>query len=212
MSHPENDQPLWTESRVESLLEDFFRKEMPQALRSSNPAPPSAFPFSTAQAPAARTQTAKRRADSFAGLAMVGFTSLLMLMLAVIVWNHSSGPTSETHSTSQGSSSIRSEPTRENDPLKQTSEGPIEMRSRIQDVTTDPISNDKPVFPELDIEVYPLDRESPVDESEKPRPANPERAPMPEESRQLPESTPAPSADPDEARLDSVFPELGGLS
>ena len=210
MTHPENGKPLWTESRVETLLEEFFRREMPPALRDPEPAPPSArVPQMSASRPA---PSVKGRGNSLAGLVMVGFSSLLLLMLALRSWDNSHspetgpGPAQSTLEDSGDSSSDR-DPT---EALKHHRRGPIELRSRIQNVGTDEPDSPGETFPELDIEVYPLDREAPgEDKPAKSRPANPERSPMPEENRQLPENAPS-GTDPDEAQLEPVLPELGG--
>lgn len=229
MTHPENGKPLWNESRVESLLEAFFRKEMPPALRGPNPARPPRAPFPSAPAPSPpRNRAAKSRANSLVGLMMVGFSSLLMLMLAFLAGNDSgfspsdSGPGSSIHSTSDDSSSGGNDAS---DPLKQNDQDPVEMRSRIRPVGTEDLLNpsgEKSPFPELDIEVYPLDREPATDEepekSQLPesRTNKTPRTPMPEETRQLPENKPSESTDPDEARLEPLLqpllPELGGIS
>jgi hypothetical protein len=210
MTHPENGKPLWSESQVESLLEDFFRREMPKALREPSPAPtPHRNLPSAPSSRAPRTQTAKRRANSLAGLAMVGFSSLLMLMIAVMAWNPNPDPNPERHTNDSSSPESRSESHLEPDPLNQTKDGPIEMRSRLRNVHTgEEPGNESPAFPELDIEVYPLDRESPEKQREQPRPKNPERSPLPEENRLLPEAAPGEAIDPDEASIDPVLPEL----
>src|SRR5688572_16967829 len=102
MTHPENGKPLWDESRVEMLLEEFFQREIPAPLREPNPGriPRSqlAAPSSSATPP---SRAAKTRANSKAGGLMVGFTLMLMLMMAVLVWNpigqHSADSNSNTN-------------------------------------------------------------------------------------------------------------------
>jgi hypothetical protein len=220
MTHPENHKPLWTESRVESLLEDFFRKEMPSALRGQAPElPPRGRSRLSTASSSRQSQTAKTRANSMAGVLMVGISSLLMLMLAFITWHDSSfskSVNSSTGSSRSHAAELESDPL---NALKHDGQGPIESRSRIQSVGTEDLLNpgQKPPFPELDIEVYPLDRESPEkgpEQSRRPesRRTNSQRSPMPEENRQLPESDPPASTDPDEARSEPVLPEIRAIS
>jgi hypothetical protein len=218
MTQPENGKPPWDESRVEMLLEEFFQREIPAPLRQPNPAriPRSqlAAPSSSANAP---SRAANSRANSKTGGVMVGFTLMLLLMMALIVWN----PISQT------SDDVRSEGNRHSDDtsdsqandhdegvlkaLKHDRQGPIELRPRIQSVgTEDPENHNsrKSPFPELDVEVYPLDVEAPA-KQEKPRKPSVQK-PMPEEGRALPESQP-PAVDPDEARLEPMLPELEAI-
>ncbi len=209
MKQPENhNKPLWTESRVASLLEDFYRKEIPAALREPHPTERiSLVPARTVSL----NPIAKTRANSFAGLLMVGCSSLLLLMLAFLVSNNShppSVPANGLPTTAQADKGSATDHRGEDslDALKHQGQGPIEMRPRVHNVGTHEGSNSEvSPFPELDIEVYPLDRETPA--KAEPGPSR-RPAPMPEEHRPLPESeSPAP-AKPEEPRAEPLLPEL----
>jgi hypothetical protein len=141
---------------------------------------------------------------------MVGFTLVLMLMMVLLVGNpmpqDSANPESKTSNqlNSQGDDGVL-------EALEHEGQGPIELRPRIEPVgTEDPErrGSGKSPFPELDVEVYPLDGEAPArpDKSRKPS----ADTPMPEEGRELPESG-RPAPDPDEARFDPVLPELRAI-
>ncbi len=187
MTHPENGKPLWSEAKVEALLEEFFRREMPPAVRDSDPAAPRT---ERSPMPAAQIESAKRRANSLAGLVMVGSSSLLMLMLGFLAWDASHPPDSgaPTQSTSESDESSPATPADPLKALKHDGQGPVELRSRIQNVGTEDSSDSpggKADFPELDIEVYPPDQAPP----EEANPILPEARPMPEEIRHLPEDS-----------------------
>lgn len=218
MTHPENGKPLWDESRVEMLLEDFFQSEIPAPLRDPNPGriPRSQQAMPSASATAS-SRPANSRADSKTGGLMVGFTLMLMLMMVRIVWN----PISQNSNDLKSGGNKHSDDTSNseaNDPdegvlkaLKHEGQGPIELRPRIESVGTEDPENpatEKSPFPELDVEVYPLDGEASGNRDKSLKPST--KKPMPEEGRELPESQP-PKADPDEARFEPMLPELRAI-
>ena len=211
MTHPENGKPLWDESRVEALLEQFFQREIPAPLRGQNPARLRQMPASTAS----QTPAAKARANSAAGGVMVGFSLLLMLMVAMTVWDGS--PNSpNTRNSSTGDDSTNASHSQRDDgeagplePLKHDDQGPIELRPRTRPVGTEGSGTEKSLFPELDVEVFPLDVDSPSNQDKSRKPSAQE-TPMPEEGRTLPESQP-PAADPDEAQIEPMLPELRAI-
>jgi hypothetical protein len=213
MTHPENGKPLWEESRVEALLEEFFRREMPAALRGENP---PRFQANEITAPSPPS-VSNSRANSKAGGLMVGFTSLLMLMVVTLVWNPAPQDTSDPGSKSRAPSSDTSNAESDDDgdasdALRHNSDGPVELRPRIHNVgTEDPNhpGSEKSPFPELDVEVYPLDGEAPANRSKSRKPESSE-TPMPEEHRELPEGQPR-GSDPDEARIEPMLPELQAI-
>jgi hypothetical protein len=214
MTPPENGKPLWDESRVEMLLEEFFPSEIPAPLREPNPSRIERIQLAARSSSAtAPMRAANSRANSKTGGLMVGFTLMLMLMMALIVGNPlpqnrgvpQSNPDNPSHSQSgnQDEGSLEA--------LKHNGQGPIELRPRIHAVGTEdpehPASGRSP-FPELDVEVYPLDGEAPANPEKSRKPSV--QKPMPEEGRKLPESQP-PATDPDEAQLEPMLPELQAI-
>jgi hypothetical protein len=205
---------------VQALLEDFFQKEMPAALRGPIPARRQR-PVSPARSALPR-RAAKPRANSLAGYCMVGFTSVLMLMLAFLAWDNTGLPPEGSATNTQLSPlpednadlGHRETPGEPGD-FRLDGKGPIETRPRTRTVGTEelfPNGGEHPPFPELDIEVYPLDRESPAEaEPSESRRQDAPSTPMPEESRQLPENSPSDPFDPDEAALEPLLPELRGF-
>jgi hypothetical protein len=205
MTLPENGKPLWDESRVESLLKEFYQREMPAPLRHPNPA---RLQRSQLPVPSASNWDANSRANSKTGGLMVGFTFILLVMMVVIVWNPPfeapPDPGSNTgHRSSETSNSQVKDPEGgPSDPFKSNRQEPVEMRPRTHAVGMEDSEN--PPFPELDVEVFPLDGEAPIaPKSRKPAADDP---PMPKERRALPENQPGP--DPDEAQTPSLLPEL----
>ncbi len=205
MTHPENGKPLWDESRVEALLEQFFQREIPAPLRGQNPARLRQLPAPTAS----QTPAAKARANSVAGGVMVGFSLLLMLMVAMTVWDRSPNTRNSYpgDDSTDASHSQRDEGEADPlEPLKPDGQGPIELRPRTRPVGTEDPGTEKSLFPELDVEVFPLDGDSPPNQ-EKSQESSDQETPMPEQGRKLPESQP-PAADPDEAQIEQMLPEL----
>lgn len=206
MTPPENGKPLWDESRVERLLEQFFPREIPMPLRGANPV---RVPRTQLAGPVGSNRAAKSRANSTTGGLMVGCTLALMLMVVVLLWKPASQqktvpPQNAGRSSNEAADSQAED--RDNgvlEALKHDGQGPVELRPRIQAVGTDDPEGSP--FPELDVEVFPLDGESPKRPGKSPMPTP--QTPMPEEERELPESQP-PAADPDEARLETMLPEL----
>lgn len=226
MTPPENGKPLWTEAQVESLLEDFFQKEMPAALREEHPALPTGErPTRTsanisAPVEAPRVTATPDRANSWKGGVVVVLSSLMILLAARMLWDPS--PPSDSHgktlvhpeTKADSELSDRDSPA-EPDPLnalRHDGQGPVESRPRLPHVGTgDP---DQPDFPELDIEVFPLDPRSEPDRPPRKRdlpesgPSAAEESPMPEENRSLPESRSPDSNEMDEDDLEPLLPEL----
>jgi hypothetical protein len=216
MTPPENGKPLWDESRVETLLEEFFRREIPAPLRGQDPARLDRKPLESSSASVpVPNRTANSRANSKTGGLMVGITLMLMLMVGILVFNPAPHPSQDSglntrnrpNETSNSKGDERDEGVLES--LEHNGQGPIELRPRTQSVGTDDPENpaaEKSPFPELDVEVYPLDGDSPARNGNS-RKSSGTETPMPEEGRELPESQ-VPAVDRDEARLDRVLPEL----
>lgn len=228
MTPPENGKPLWTESQVESLLEDFFRKEMPPALREDNPSLPTRVPRNRLLANDAGPSVqpvpaASDRANSWKGGAVVVLSSLMVLMVGLMLRDDSptpSGPSGKTvvHPESKPDSETgnRSQPGTPGhdllDALRHNGQGPVELRPRLPHVGTgDPERSD---FPELDIEVFPPDSHSgsgrlPENRGLPESGSSPEtKHPMPEENHSLPESRSSGSNDVDEDDVVPMLPEL----
>ncbi|MCA9070093.1 MAG: hypothetical protein KDA84_14270 [Planctomycetaceae bacterium] len=228
MTPPENDKPLWTETQVESLLEDFFQKEMPPALRENNPSLPkldpriqqSAGTFTTLEKSVPPVVATPERANSWTGGAVVVLSSVMMMLVALMLWNEptprpgpkkEAGVPSETNGEANTADRNQPEPA-PLDSLRHDGKGPVELRPRLPHVGTgDP---DKPEFPELDIEVFPLypkaERNKGPEQRSLPEsgslPKDPH--PMPEEERSLPESRSPGSQDVDEEETVPLLPEL----
>ncbi len=218
MTHPENGKPLWNESRVETLLEEFFHQEMPPDLRSESPHLPPRHQSGSSRltaTPSRPRNASAERSRSSAGTMTVGFSALLLVMAAVLAWDRPAAPRENADSRSSGEQRKPEHArTHSSNPLAREGEGPVEMRPGIHHVREgDPDQGS--AFPELDIEVFPLDREpgpgknkkSAPPELPESRPPNSERPPMPEENRRLPENRSPQPPDPDEA-LEPVLPEL----
>lgn len=217
MTRPENGKPLWNESQVGALLEEFFEREMPADLQTESPElpPRERFPQSRPMRsePSRKTgASARSRPRSIVGVLAVGLSSLLMVMIALLYWHQ---PTSDRPGESDPS--VAGPEEAENgdsviDAIEQDGNGPVESR-RIHSVGQgDPGENME--FPELDIEVFPLDPDAKEPEESENRslpeqnPSDAERTPMPEQGRHLPESRRPESDDPDEADDLPLLPEL----
>ena len=225
MTHPENGKPLWTEAQVETLLEEFFEQEMPPDLRSDPPGlpprhPARSFPASLRLHSGQKTSSSaiQKRSRSQPGIVAVGFSAVLMVMVALLAWDRpdSSLSTKNTKPRPEGSAVSEDDASPVNDsanPLDREGRGPVEMRPGVHHVGEgDPGGPSQ--FPELDIEVFPLEP-GPARGKKAPKPSLPESqppqsepTPMPEENRPLPENQPPQSADPDEAASEPVLPEL----
>lgn len=216
MTLPENGKPLWDESRVESLLEQFFQREIPVALRGPNPSRLERSQLAALSSPeGTESRGTNSRANSKTGGLMVGFTLLLMLMVVMVVWNPSpqDSPNPRSSTGGQSAETSDSEPDEGDDDvsdaLRHKGDGPIELRPRIHSVGTDDPAPKKSPFPETEVEVFPIDGESPKAQGKPRKPADHD-TPMPEEGRTLPESQPQEN-DPDEARLEPMLPELRAI-
>jgi hypothetical protein len=211
MTPPENGKPKWDESRVETLLEEFFQREIPQPLRGPSPSRlPRSARATSSPSNTASNRAPKSRANSKTGGLMVGITLTLMLMVTMLVFNPAPKPSEGPGSNASGHHNETTNANRDDrddgvlDALEHNGQGPIELRPRIRSVGTD--DPEKSPFPELEVEVYPLDGDSPARKDKSRKPSGTE-TPMPEDGRELPEGQP-PAADPDEAPLESMLPEL----
>ncbi len=221
MTHPENGKPLWTEARVETLLEEFFEREMPPDLRTDPPGlpPRDQIGLSRRSWPTghqASLSTPRQRSRSQSSILAVGFSAVLMVMVALLAWDRPDSSVSNKDRQEDSAVSEHADSPTQNDsfnPLDREGQGPVEMRPGIHHVGEgDPAEPSN--FPELDIEVFPLDQ-GPARGKNAPQPALPESqrpqsepTPMPEENRPLPENLPPHSADPDEAAQERLLPEL----
>lgn len=238
MTPPENGKPLWNETAVAALLEDFFQKEMPADLQSESPERPAQRPtgrrLPTASVPPSRpanppaSPNAPRR--SIAGVLAIGFSSLMMVTVALLYWSEPpSEPQNRGPETMAGPQSGRSNDRNDGthpapdpadeavDSLSHGGGGPVESRHTISPVGRG--EPDEPAhfdFPELDIEVFPFDDlpKNPDESEEEHRlpeeeSAPSEATPMPEEGVRLPESRRPEANDPDEADGPSLLPEQG---
>ena len=194
MTAPENEKPLWNEAQVESLLEDFFQKEMPRDLQCESPELSRAK--ATTPASLTRPVVANSRPRSVAGILVVGLSSLLMVMVALLYED----PTPSPGITPDGVAApgtVEKRIDRSVDLLNP--DGPVELRPGVH-----PVRQGNPdeamEFPELDIEIFPP--EPNVSDPEKPT-----DHPLPEQNRALPENRLPEEKDPDEAD-DAVLPEL----
>ncbi len=136
MTDPENNQPLWNDARVESLLEDFFTEEIPLPLRGETPVLPN--PVSIA------VPAQLQRSQSIAGVLMIGVSALLVVLVAVVLTKPI--PTSPSDTVSQPQGNSPDPVTASHSPLENSSEpgpipnlmnpdvGPVESRPRIQNV------------------------------------------------------------------------------
>ena len=219
MTPPENGKPLWNEAQVAVLLEEFFQREMPADLRNESPEllpRARALPVKRASSEPLRNPARSKepRPRSIAGVVMVGFSSLLMVLVALIYWNDPSPKSpDEGPGNVAGPNESESRDDGEFDPLGPNDQGPVEKRSRIHSVRQgDPGGAIE--FPELDIEVFPLDPNAPSSEDEgkhrlpEEKSSDPKSTPMPEEGRHLPESRLPEPNDPDEADDLPLLPEL----
>lgn len=226
MTLPENGKSLWTESQVETLLEDFFQREMPAALRKDNPSPPptresrNRISRKTPVLSAQRVPAASGRANSWTGGAIVILSSLMMLLVGLMIWDGSRNPVVPTETNADSDTENRSKPGELGpnplDALQHNGQGPVESRPRLPHVG---IGNpEKPDFPELDIEVFPLDPRSEPDIPPEMRglpefgPPLEDNPPMPEENRSLPESRSSGAKDVDEEDNEPLLPELRSQS
>lgn len=89
------DHPVWSDERIESLLREFFRHEMPAELRETRDAPVAVA------APSPPVRTAPRRRAGFVGLVTAATAVAavwLVLMLQAPVSDEYSGDGSESES------------------------------------------------------------------------------------------------------------------
>ena len=209
---------------------------MPPDLRPESPTWPSRHRTGLSQPPSSASGsrssppgTQRERSRSSAGTVTVGFSALLMMVMVVLLaWDRPNSPGENSGSRSpdnkhrhEGDSPALSRHAEQDrndprNPLHREGQDPVEMRRGIHHVGQGGPGGHDSKFPELDIEVFPLDREpAPGKNKKSPKPELPkskrpksELPPMPEENRHLPENRPPHSADPDEAALEPVLPEL----
>lgn len=118
------DHPVWSEERIESLLRDFFRKEMPAELRELRDAPAT---------PSSRDQTRPGRRAGLAGL-VTAATAVAAVWIALALQS----PIDDEHPGNRPNSNSRAavfEDSQEGDvPLEQLERPgvrqPVELRSR----------------------------------------------------------------------------------
>jgi len=210
MTPPENDAPLWNDAQVESVLVEFFREEIPPELRQESPEPPiTAWESRSTTATPVREQPPQTsRATSPAGTMMVLCSSVLIAMLAVKFWSPSTTSEADSQADSQeNSSQPLPRAHRKPDPYSEilNPQGPVESRPRTAPVRQgDPDENR---FPELDIEVFPLDGKPSKSDANRSLPEDG----LPEsEERTLPESRPDPldPDEPDDLPMLPMLPEL----
>lgn len=231
MTPPENGKPLWNETAVAALLEDFFQKEMPADLQSEAPELPAQRPtgrrLATASVspsrPANSPASPHAPTRSIVGVLVIGLSSLVMVTVALLYWSEPpADPRDRGPEAMAGPQSGRSNDQNDGaDPtddavesLSSGGEGPVESRHTISPVGRgepgEPANFD---FPELDIEVFPFDDlpENPGESEDDHRlpeedSSSSEVTPMPEEGFRLPESR-RPEQDPDEAEDPPLLPE-----
>jgi len=237
MTPPENGKPLWNETAVAALLEDFFQKEMPADLQSETPERPAQRP-TVRRLPTASVRTSRPAnppaspnapTRSIAGVLGIGVSCLLMVTVALLYWSEPpsdpqdqgpeamAGPQSDDFggSSDQGGNADPVDEVMES--LSHGGEGPVESRHTISPVGRgepgEPADFD---FPELDIEVFPFDDlpETPKESEEEHRLPEEESSPsdvtpMPEEGLRLPENRRPEANDPDDADGPSLLPEQG---